>query len=203
MSAKPHKSCRPRSTSSLGRGDLIATAFGRASEPRPRRRGHTLRSEASDQRKRAEPGDPRSPTPGGPIRGGVGGPIRGGIRGVIGGPIRGALGAKKSLEGLLESRLELRQTIGRRQRSRAGTTTSQDHGGGAWIDLKEPDSGSGPPVPLQAGSVAPTGCWARRYQPPDSLPATGTTSGPCRGRPAAWSAATSRCFMRPGGGSIP
>jgi hypothetical protein len=99
MAAKPHKSCRPRSTSRLGRAPTIETAFLRqASEPGPagRRAAHlrsvageghgavlpvTLPRGASDQRKRTKAGTPRSPT--------LGGPIRGGIRGPLGGPIRG------------------------------------------------------------------------------------------------------------------
>jgi hypothetical protein len=78
------KSCRPRSTSRLGRATKFSPGFLRAaSESGPVGRwAALLRSEAG-------PAPARSPTPWGTHQGGIRGPLGGPIRGVVGGPILG------------------------------------------------------------------------------------------------------------------
>jgi hypothetical protein len=133
IAAKPHKSCRPRSTSRLGRAPTLQAAFlPTASEldPAGRWAAH-LRSEAgrghgrflpvtpprcaSDQGKRFEAGSHRSPTPRGTNQGRGWGTHQGRDRGVIRDRSGGVEGTEKSLCSRQDGRSELQLGTARRE----------------------------------------------------------------------------------------
>ena len=188
----------------------------------------------SDQRKRVEAGDHRSPPLGGPIRGGVGDPYGERSR-VIGkgseitrrwseralrivqgnggdgdgsGPKLASARLRSCTGGFAPSPLADMTT----RRARRGTPYPKLMAVESGIDLKGPDDGvwaaNGPSRLVRS---RPTGSWARHDQPPDSLPAPGTTSRSwqepgrwCRGGSRlVWSAAAWRCLSYPGVEAFP
>jgi hypothetical protein len=143
----------------------------------------------------------------GPIKGGIKGPLEGPIQGAaavpgitlgrsgaafgiaLGNSASGRVREPKSASARPRScarglaRCPLPDLNTRRVPGEGVTTTSQDKGGGAWIDLKRPAAGSGPPEPLQAGSVAPDRQLGQtRPRPRIASQRPGQPAGPCRGR---------------------